>query len=57
MTDLPGTVTTVAGFKGTVCRPRAWKEILRIIRDEKDPDAELAEVARENYISVLGMPG
>ncbi len=39
MTDLPGTVTTVAGFKGTVCTPRAWQEILRIIRDEKDPDA------------------
>jgi len=49
MTDLPGTVTTVAGFKGTVCTPRAWREILRIIQDEKDPDAALAAVARGKY--------
>lgn len=49
MTDLPGTVTTVAGFKGTVCTPKAWREILRIIQDEKDPDAALAAVARGKY--------
>ena len=49
MTDLPGTVTTVAGFKGTVCTPRAWREILRIIQDEKDPDAAAAAVARGLY--------
>jgi len=49
MTDLPGTVTAVAGFKGTVCTPKAWQEILRIIQDEKDPDAAAAAVARGNY--------
>jgi hypothetical protein len=49
MTDLPGTVTTVAGFKGTVCTPKAWREILRIIRDEKDPDAAEAAAARVKY--------
>ena len=49
MTDLPGTVTTVAGFKGTVCTPKAWREILRIIRDEQDPDAALAAAARTKY--------
>jgi Restriction endonuclease len=49
MTDLPGTVTTVAGFKGTVCTPKAWREILRIIRDEKDPDAAEAAMARGKY--------
>ena len=48
-TDLPGTVTTVAGFKGTVCTPKAWREILRIIHDEKDPDAILAAVTRGKY--------
>ena len=48
-TDLPGTVTAVAGFKGTVCTPKAWREILRIVRDEKDPDAALAAVARGKY--------
>ena len=49
MTDLPGTVTTVAGFKGTVCTPRAWREILRNIQDEKVPDAAAAAVARGLY--------
>ena len=49
MADLPGTVTTVAGFKGTVCTPRAWHEILRIIHDEKDPDVALATLARAEY--------
>ena len=49
MSDLPGTVTTVAGFKGTVCTPKAWRDILRIIQDEKDPDAALAAVARREY--------
>lgn len=48
-TDLPGTVTAVAGFKGTVCKPKAWQEILRIIQDEKDPDAALAAIARGKY--------
>jgi hypothetical protein len=33
MTDQPGTVTNVSGFKGTVCTPKAWREILRIIQD------------------------
>jgi hypothetical protein len=28
--DLPGTVTTTAGFKGTVCMPKDWQAILRI---------------------------
>ena len=49
MADLPGTVTAVAGFKGTVCTPKAWREILRIIQDEKDPDVALAAAAREKY--------
>jgi hypothetical protein len=39
----------VAGFRATACTPKAWREILRIIKDEKDPDAALAAVAREAY--------
>ena len=40
----------MAGFKGTVCTPKAWREIcLRIIQDEKDPDAALAAAARTKY--------
>ena len=47
--DLPGAVTKTAGFKGTVCTPAAWPTILRIIRDEKDPDALKAATARDSY--------
>jgi len=49
MSDLPGPVTSTAGFKATVCRPRAWQAVLRIIRDEKDPRAAAAATARERY--------
>jgi hypothetical protein len=47
--ELPGTVTKTAGFKATVCEPDAWQTALRIIRDEKDPDAEIASDARAKY--------
>lgn len=49
MADLPGGVTSAAGFRGTVCQPGAWKDILRIIRDELDEDASAAVHARRNY--------
>jgi hypothetical protein len=42
-------VTTTGGFKATVCTPNAWKAILRIIQDEKDPDAANAANARRDY--------
>jgi len=47
--DLPGTVTRVAGFRGTVCEPKDWPTVLRIIYDQKDPDATKAAEAREYY--------
>jgi len=47
--DLPGTVTTTAGFKGTVCTPKDWQAVLRIIQDKKDPDAAKAADARSDY--------
>lgn len=47
--DLPGTVTTTAGFQGTVCTPTGGAQILRIIRDEIDPDATAASDARRTY--------
>ena len=49
ISDLPGTVTRTGGFKGTVCTPKAWQAILRIIRDERDPDAANAANARSDY--------
>lgn len=47
--ELPGIVTSTAGFKGTVCEPKGWREILRLIRDEDDPDAAAAKEARLAY--------
>ncbi len=49
ISELPGVVTSVAGFRGTVCEPRASEEILRIIRNEADPDAQAATQARRSY--------
>jgi hypothetical protein len=49
MIDLPGVVTAAAGFRATVCEPKGWKEILRIIRNEEDADARAAKRAREEY--------
>ena len=47
--DLPGTVTTTAGFQGTVCTPNDWQAVLRIIQDEKDPAAVKSAQARRDY--------
>lgn len=56
ISDLPGVVTTTGGFKGTVCTPTAWEMAIRLITDEKDPDAELAAAARAAYkASVLSV--
>ena len=51
--DLPGIVTAVAGFRGTVCEPQGWREILRLIRDEDDEDAAAANAARKVYESAV----
>lgn len=51
--DLPGAVSAVAGFRATVCEPSAAQAILRIIRDEKDGEAEEAERARTHYERVV----
>jgi hypothetical protein len=49
MSELPGVVTTVSGFRGTVCKPEGWQAILRIIRNEEDKHALAARQAREAY--------
>jgi hypothetical protein len=48
--ELPGNVAMLQNFKGTVCQPTAWKEILRIIRNEVDADVEAAKIARLSYV-------
>lgn len=47
--ELPGVVTKTAGFQGTICKPKGWREILRLIRDEEDEDAAAAMTARIAY--------
>jgi len=47
--ELPGIVAAVAGFQATVCKPKGWKEILRIIRNAEDEDARVAALARQTY--------
>lgn len=54
MSELPGIVTTTAGFKGTVCEPKGWREILRLIRDEEDADTAAAMSARLAYQAAVG---
>ena len=49
MAELPGFVTAVSGFRATICEPTASKDILRIIRNEVDADAEMAVKARCAY--------
>lgn len=49
MSELPGIVTTTAGFKGTVCEPKGWREIVRLICDEEDADTAAAMSARFAY--------
>jgi hypothetical protein len=47
--DLPGSVTSVAGYRTTICRPEASDQILRVIRNEQDPKALASQQAREGY--------
>ena len=49
ISDLPGNVVSVAGYQATICEPKGRKEILRIIKNEKDEDAVTAELARDRY--------
>lgn len=47
--DLPGAVTKTAAFRATICTPRSWQAVLRIIRGDRDPDAIRAAKARTDY--------
>jgi len=49
MSDLLGTITATAGFRATVCTPRGWHSILRLIKDETDEDARKAAELRHEY--------
>lgn len=49
ITDLPGTVTATAGFRGTVSEPRASEAILRVVRDERNEDVVASREGRARY--------
>ena len=48
-TELPGVVTSTAGYRATIGEPKGWREILRIIRNDQDEDALAAAAARQAY--------
>jgi hypothetical protein len=54
MTELPGNVTAVAGFRATVCKPAASEQILRIIQNHENPLARAASLARQAYQDAIG---
>jgi hypothetical protein len=47
--ELPGTVTTTAGFRATVCTPKDSEAILRLIKGETDKDAINSVDRRREY--------
>ena len=47
--ELPGTVTTTAGFRGTACTPNDSEAILRLIKGETDKDAIESADRRRAY--------
>lgn len=53
LSDLPGAVGAVAGFRATLCKPSASREILRIIKDEEDADDAAASAARLAYARAM----
>jgi hypothetical protein len=53
ITDLPGPVSSTAGFRATVCEPRTSMQILRLIRDEKNPIVVRAKESRQLYESAV----
>lgn len=42
-------MTTTAGFRATVCTPKDWQAILRLIKDETDKDAINSAERRRDY--------
>ena len=49
ITDLPGDVTLTQGFRATVGKPKHQEKILRVLRDERDPDVIACANARGTY--------
>jgi hypothetical protein len=51
--ELPGSVGAVAGFRATICEPKASADILRVIQDREDSDAIAATQARNAYTTAI----
>ncbi len=53
MSELPGPVAALAGYRATVCNPSAAADILRVIRNEEAPHVIVAREARRDYREAL----
>lgn len=53
MSELPGSVTSTAGFRGTTCEPRAAEQVRRLILDEIDADVRDAAVALARHCDAI----
>lgn len=51
--DLPGPATSTAGFRATVCEPKSWETIARIIQGELDPDVVKSSEVRGTYQNAI----
>jgi hypothetical protein len=47
--ELPGTVTSTAGFRATVCIPRDWEAILRLVKGETNKYVVDSASRRKEY--------
>src|SRR5260221_129789 len=54
MNELPGFIKTVAGYRATLCQPKAWNDILRIIRNEENRNVLKAKKAQLEYENAVG---
>ena len=53
ISNLPGIVGAVAGFKGAIAEPKASRDILRVIQDGEDADVNKASQARRAYTAAV----
>lgn len=53
ISNLPGIVGAVAGFRATICEPKGSRDILRVIQDGEDADISNASRARKAYTAAV----
>ena len=51
--NLRGSLTTTAGFRGTICRVGEFDYLIRRLNGERTESAKTAETARESFIDTM----